>query len=63
MLYNALPSGNCKNQKQLTDFLKKINIVPLKCPESENIPKNVRELVERMLRFKEEDRIDWLQLS
>jgi hypothetical protein len=63
MLYNALPSGNCKNQKQLTDFLKKTSTVPLKCPESENIPKNVRELVERMLRFKEEDRIDWLQLS
>ena len=51
-----------KTYSELMAFLNIIKQEPIKCPTDNNIPQFMRSLNERMLQFKEENRIGWEEL-
>ncbi|CAD8127245.1 unnamed protein product [Paramecium sonneborni] len=65
LIYNDLPI-NANSQAQLIENLRNLQTNPIQCPNDsalrENVPLNIRTLIEQMLQFEESDRTSWMQL-
>ncbi|CAK69283.1 unnamed protein product (macronuclear) [Paramecium tetraurelia] len=65
LIYCDLPI-KAQSQSELVENLRNLQFSPIKCPavsaSKENVPENIRTLIELMLKYEEQDRASWMDL-